>query len=257
MPLLRGLNGEPDKWHETEPYVWTDAAGKERLAAEVVDGRVTRFSAGMLGPIIMLERAPTDEGRRLADASGRREPHRARAYRDFLAHCCARAPPLPQAAPVHGTRGKGLSLGAHRRARLAGGDARLGRNHRTSFSGPSAHWCDATTGCRCLMGQRQRPTAGCASGAGFAVAIGGGWMSRNVQRPLDAVVEDRCVARALTCSVRSPSWPGSRSRCGTSFVWSGKRRWTAKIWSVVLAVATAVMAWIAIAYHLVGISTNY
>ena len=58
LPLLTGLNGEPDKWHETEPYVWTDAAGKERLAAEVVDGQVTRFSAGMLGPIIMLERAP-------------------------------------------------------------------------------------------------------------------------------------------------------------------------------------------------------
>jgi hypothetical protein len=40
-------------------------------------------------------------------------------------------------------------------------------------------------------------------------------------------------------------------------VWSVKRRWLAKIWSVVLVIATAVMAWIAIAYHLVGISTNY
>ena len=40
-------------------------------------------------------------------------------------------------------------------------------------------------------------------------------------------------------------------------VWSVKRRWLAKIWSVVLVIATAVMAWIAVAYHLVGISTNY
>jgi len=40
-------------------------------------------------------------------------------------------------------------------------------------------------------------------------------------------------------------------------VWKGKRRWTAKVWSVVLVVSTAVLAWIAIAYHLVGIGTDY
>ena len=45
LPLLRGLNGEPVKWHETEPYVWTrQRTGKEHLAAEVVNGRVTRFA---------------------------------------------------------------------------------------------------------------------------------------------------------------------------------------------------------------------
>jgi hypothetical protein len=40
-------------------------------------------------------------------------------------------------------------------------------------------------------------------------------------------------------------------------VWGGKRRWTAKVWSVVLVLATAVLAWIAVAYHLVGLGTDY
>jgi hypothetical protein len=40
-------------------------------------------------------------------------------------------------------------------------------------------------------------------------------------------------------------------------VWTGKRRWTAKVWSIVLVLATAVFAWIAVAYHLVGLGTNY
>ena len=42
-----------------------------------------------------------------------------------------------------------------------------------------------------------------------------------------------------------------------SVVWKAKRRWLGKIWAVVLVFATAICAWIAVAYHLVGISTNY
>jgi hypothetical protein len=40
-------------------------------------------------------------------------------------------------------------------------------------------------------------------------------------------------------------------------VWSGKGRWFAKLWSVVLLVSTLILAWLAIAYHLVGFGTNY
>jgi len=36
-----------------------------------------------------------------------------------------------------------------------------------------------------------------------------------------------------------------------------KRRWLGKIWAVVLAGATAMLAWIAVSYHLVGFGTNY
>jgi hypothetical protein len=40
-------------------------------------------------------------------------------------------------------------------------------------------------------------------------------------------------------------------------VWKAPRRWLGKIWAAVLVFATAVCAWVAVAYHLVGISTNY
>ncbi len=42
-----------------------------------------------------------------------------------------------------------------------------------------------------------------------------------------------------------------------SVVWKAPKRRLAKIWAVVLVLATAVCAWVAVAYHLVGLSTNY
>ena len=42
-----------------------------------------------------------------------------------------------------------------------------------------------------------------------------------------------------------------------SVVWKAPKRRLGKAWAVVLVLATAVCAWVAIAYHLVGISTNY
>ena len=42
-----------------------------------------------------------------------------------------------------------------------------------------------------------------------------------------------------------------------SVVWQAPKRPLGKLWAVVLVLATAVCAWVAIAYHLVGISTDY
>lgn len=40
-------------------------------------------------------------------------------------------------------------------------------------------------------------------------------------------------------------------------VWKGKRSWFAKLWSLVLVLSTLVLAWVAVAFHLVGLSANY
>ena len=40
-------------------------------------------------------------------------------------------------------------------------------------------------------------------------------------------------------------------------VWTGRRRWTAKLWSVLLLLSGIVMVWLAAAFHLFGIGTNY
>lgn len=41
FPSFVGANGQPRVWAEIAPYVWRERGGTERLAARVVDGRVT------------------------------------------------------------------------------------------------------------------------------------------------------------------------------------------------------------------------
>ena len=40
IPALRGLNGQPKVWREVAPFVWREVGGKERLAANIENGRV-------------------------------------------------------------------------------------------------------------------------------------------------------------------------------------------------------------------------
>ncbi|MCA1660684.1 MAG: hypothetical protein LC648_00355 [Novosphingobium sp.] len=40
-------------------------------------------------------------------------------------------------------------------------------------------------------------------------------------------------------------------------VWRGKRRWPAKVWSVVLVLAALVVLWIALAFNLIGFSVHH
>ena len=58
FPLLNGLNGQPRHWVETEPFVWQDIDGHERLAAQVVDGQVVRLSIDTISPFMVFDRAP-------------------------------------------------------------------------------------------------------------------------------------------------------------------------------------------------------
>src|SRR5690606_34697749 len=40
-------------------------------------------------------------------------------------------------------------------------------------------------------------------------------------------------------------------------VWSGNRRWPAKLWSIALVIAFATLLWLALAFHLIGFGTQY
>jgi hypothetical protein len=40
-------------------------------------------------------------------------------------------------------------------------------------------------------------------------------------------------------------------------VWKGERRWPAKVWSVVLALAALTVLWVAFTFHLIGLGSNY
>lgn len=54
-----GAGGAPKKWREVAPYLWQDTASTDRLAADVVDGRVTRFSLEPYAPIMVFQRLST------------------------------------------------------------------------------------------------------------------------------------------------------------------------------------------------------
>ena len=61
VPAGRDLNGKPAKWVETAPFVWHNADGHGRLAAQVVGGKVVRWSIDGLSPFMVFDRAPASK----------------------------------------------------------------------------------------------------------------------------------------------------------------------------------------------------
>ncbi|WP_432767923.1 MAG: beta-lactamase family protein [Sphingopyxis sp.] len=58
FPALDGLGAGARDWVEVEPFVWRDRGTGERLAAEVKDGRVVRFSVDAGSPFMVFMPAP-------------------------------------------------------------------------------------------------------------------------------------------------------------------------------------------------------
>ncbi len=58
IPSLKDAGGAVRKWVEIAPFVWREAHGKERLAAQVVDGKVVRWSFDMVSPFTVWDRVP-------------------------------------------------------------------------------------------------------------------------------------------------------------------------------------------------------
>src|SRR5690606_36642692 len=59
VSLALGANGVPRKWREVSPYLSQDVASADRLAADVVDGQVTRFTLQPYAPIMAFQRLST------------------------------------------------------------------------------------------------------------------------------------------------------------------------------------------------------
>jgi CubicO group peptidase (beta-lactamase class C family) len=57
-PVWPNPSGGTRQWVEVEPFVWMDANGHEKLAAEVKNGEVTRFSEDTFSPFMIFYRAP-------------------------------------------------------------------------------------------------------------------------------------------------------------------------------------------------------
>jgi hypothetical protein len=55
VPALLGIDGQPKRWREVEPFVWREVGGSERLAAKVEDGRVSMWSVDEISPFIVFQ----------------------------------------------------------------------------------------------------------------------------------------------------------------------------------------------------------
>lgn len=58
IPSLNGLNGRPREWVEVAPFMWQDKDSHDRLAAQVVDGKVVRWSFDEISPFMVFDRVP-------------------------------------------------------------------------------------------------------------------------------------------------------------------------------------------------------
>jgi CubicO group peptidase (beta-lactamase class C family) len=58
IPELLGANKLPREWEEIAPFVWREKGGHDLLAAKVEDGKVVRWSFGLLAPFMVFDRVP-------------------------------------------------------------------------------------------------------------------------------------------------------------------------------------------------------
>jgi hypothetical protein len=210
VPDLHGYNGAPRKWVEIAPFVWKEVNGHEMLAAKVVDGKVVRWSFGLVAPFTVYDRAPW---------------YKDTAWLMPLLYVSLGAMLLtvllwPIAWIVRRRFGQPLQLErnairAHRLIRIADLATLLVLIGWGVFLTVMLGDLENATGADPWIWLLQI--------AGFLVFIGG-------------------FVIALW-----HLW----------IVWKGERRWPAKLWSVVLAIASGTVLWIALAFHLIDFGTNF
>ena len=212
VSILRGPHGKLSKWREVAPFVWKEDGDNTRLAAEVVDRRVVRFSFDDFAPIIWFQRAPA-----------------------------ATSPAWMMPATVAGLAILLLTAVAWPAAAL------IRRRYRQPqpFTG------------RELRAYRWVRIG--ALGSALAIITWGGLaitMLKNFSSMMNSALDPWLIALHILGSIAV--FAGlALAIWHLIVVWSGKRRWTSKVWSVLLVLATAVLLWLAISYHLVGLGVDY
>jgi CubicO group peptidase (beta-lactamase class C family) len=211
VSLFKDLNGEPTRWREIAPYHWRKADGKERLVAEVKDGKVVRFAAEWVSPFMMFERSSGAKG------IGWLMP-----------------------ATI-------ASLVALMLTVLVWPVAALVRRH---YRKPLPY-----------TGREARAYRWGRIGALASLVALGAWVGTIAAMFSDLKLLssrfDWLVAILHVVGTIAVFAGLALALWHLTVVWNAPRRPLGKTWAVVLVVATAVSAWVAIAYHLVGISANY
>ncbi|HWN07654.1 MAG TPA: serine hydrolase domain-containing protein [Steroidobacteraceae bacterium] len=211
LPLLTDLNSEPTKWREVAPYVWREVGGKARLAADVQDGKVTRFAPEWISPFMYMERSSGLKG------VGWLMP----ATILSLAALALTVLFWPVAALVRRHYKKALPF-TGREAKAY----RLGRIGALLSLGAIGAWI------------------------GTILAMLSNLKLLSSKFDWWVAILHILGTLAVFAGLALAIWH-------LAVVWQAPKRRLGKTWAVVLVLSTAVCLWVAIAYHLVGISTNY
>ena len=204
-----GPGGAPKKWREIAPYVWQDTSSTDRLAADVVDGKVSRFSMEPYAPIMVFERLSTWRALSM--------PLLVASLAIVLLTVIA----WPVSALVRRYYGV--------RYALVGIDA---RSHRLARIGALLSLLATAAALGLVVGMLSRLEMTSPRTDGLIIAM-----------RLFATV-------ALPLGAGFTAW-------NAWHVLRGRRKWLAKLWAVLLALACLFLLWIGFAHHVIGFGANY
>lgn len=204
-----GLGGVPKKWREVAPYLWQDTTSTDRLAADVVDGKVSRFSLEPYAPIMVFER--------LSGWRALSMPLLVASLLVLLLTVVA----WPVSALVRRYYGA--------RYALSGTDARA---HRLVRIGA-------------LLSLLATSAA-----LGLVVAMLGKLEMTSPGNDGLIIVMRLFATVALPVGAAIAVW-------NAWHVLRGRRRWLARLWAVLLALACLFLLWIGFAHHVIGFGANY
>ncbi|MBD9479104.1 serine hydrolase domain-containing protein [Pseudoxanthomonas sp. PXM02] len=204
-----GVGGAPKKWREVAPYLWQDTNSTDRLAADVVDGKVTRFSMEPYAPIMVFERLSTWRALSM--------PLLVASLAVLLLTVIA----WPVSALVRRYYGV--------RYALTGLDARA---HRLVRIGALLSLLATAAALGLVVGMLSKLEMTSPNTDGLIIAMR---LFATVALPLGAGI------------AAWNAWHVLRAR----------RKWLAKLWALLLALACLFLLWIGFAHHVIGFGANY
>ena len=209
VTIATSVGGAPKKWREVAPYVWQDTSSTDRLAADVVDGKVTRFSMEPYAPIMVFER--------LSAWRALSMPLLVASLAIVLLTVIA----WPVSALVRRYYGV--------RYALSGIDARA---HRLVRIGALLSLLATAAALGLVVGMLSKLEMTSPGTDGLIIAM-----------RLFATV-------ALPLGAAFASW-------NAWHVLRARRKWLAKLWALLLALACLFLLWIGVVHHVIGFGANY
>jgi hypothetical protein len=210
IPSLKGYGGAPNKWVEVSPFVWQQVDGHGLVAAKVENGKVVRWSWGLVAPFTVYDRVPWyKNGSWLLPL--------------LYASLCAMLLTVllwPTAWYVRRRFGAPLEL---EKAQL--------RSHR-------------------LVRIADAATLVVLVGWATFVSVLLGDLENSSTADIWIVILQIASILVFIGGFLVALW-------NAWLVWKGNRRWPAKTWSIVLVIASLIVLWIGLAFHLIDFGTNF